>query len=514
LGVKTYKSSNWKNIIKGLSGHSEDDDRDFYIYPATFHRPTNPTGSNCAGAGFVWADCDGNSPTWDQSPTVTIETSPDHYHFYWKLTTFQSPKTIEAINRPIAYKYNLDKSGWDCSQLLRPPGSYNRKRDNFQSRIVGWYPDHILDPEIQETAGTPEPQQVPDIHRILANLVPTGKINKFLFDPFTGTDRSKFLYSGACLLIEHGCKDSEIIALLQHRDLSLKKATDRVDPEDYYKNLVSNARTKLSRPEPGIQKGTQFFQLFETPTEFLTRPKTTTERFVIDDLLPYQGMLLIAGTPGCGKSTFLSHMLLSVATGTTFIGKKIVEPKRTLFFSLEMPKPEVEDIWGKQLHHFPDNDNLKLLTGSSGIDLTQREYQIEIENYIKEHQIEVVGVDTLQKCVPNLNDGEIATKLFNWFQSLNLTWIVITHTRKNPASSKNANYDIDSPTGSRIWTANCSIYLLMQRFQTGEADFTTEKSRSDSIPDKWQIRYDKATKLFSTKQTKQIENDNKDQFPL
>jgi hypothetical protein len=79
---------------------------------------------NAAPVLTLWADGDeAEIPTGDLAPTLTIESSPGRHHFYWRLKTSIPPKKAEELNRRIAYEIGADRSGWDLTQLLRPPGS-------------------------------------------------------------------------------------------------------------------------------------------------------------------------------------------------------------------------------------------------------------------------------------------------------------------------------------------------------------------------------------------------------
>lgn len=79
----------------------------------------------------AWADLDGCPP--DRllvEPTVILETSPNRFQALWKFTETVEPYDAEAISRRIAYYHaedGCDKSGWDLTQLLRIPYSYNQK---------------------------------------------------------------------------------------------------------------------------------------------------------------------------------------------------------------------------------------------------------------------------------------------------------------------------------------------------------------------------------------------------
>lgn len=79
----------------------------------------------------AWADLDTCTPDKLQvEPTVTIESSPGRFQAVWCFEEPLDPVSAEDISRRIAYyhaAHGADRSGWDLTQLLRVPGTYNFK---------------------------------------------------------------------------------------------------------------------------------------------------------------------------------------------------------------------------------------------------------------------------------------------------------------------------------------------------------------------------------------------------
>lgn len=83
---------------------------------------------NAAPLLALYVDGDGAKPRPDApSPTAVVESSPGREQFWWRLARPVAPKAGEALNRRLALAMGGDKSGWDLTQLLRPPGTRNRK---------------------------------------------------------------------------------------------------------------------------------------------------------------------------------------------------------------------------------------------------------------------------------------------------------------------------------------------------------------------------------------------------
>ncbi len=87
------------------------------------------TGANAAKlhAAYVDRDTVPTLPAGAPRPTITIQSSPGHYQDYYLFTRAVEPGVGEEINHRLAYALGADMSGWDLSQLLRPPTFPNRK---------------------------------------------------------------------------------------------------------------------------------------------------------------------------------------------------------------------------------------------------------------------------------------------------------------------------------------------------------------------------------------------------
>ena len=87
--------------------------------------------ANAAPVLALWADADGAALTPDSpEPTAIVESSPGRAHLFWRLTRPISPLRAEELNRRLLLAVGADRSGWDLSQLLRPPGTKNRKYED------------------------------------------------------------------------------------------------------------------------------------------------------------------------------------------------------------------------------------------------------------------------------------------------------------------------------------------------------------------------------------------------
>lgn len=92
------------------------------------------TKANAAPVLSLWADADefplrvcGGLADGAPPPTAIVESSPGQAHLFWRLRRPVSPEAAESLNRRLLIAVGADRSGWDLSQLLRPPVTKNHK---------------------------------------------------------------------------------------------------------------------------------------------------------------------------------------------------------------------------------------------------------------------------------------------------------------------------------------------------------------------------------------------------
>lgn len=136
--------------------------------------------ANAAPVMALWADADGCSlppASITPEPTAIVESSPGRAHLFWRLTRPEEPARAEELNQRILAVVGADRSGWDLSQLLRPPGTRNRKYEDAPTvRLleldegIRYHPREleISLPALEKPQASPIPQPVeksPDTRR-------------------------------------------------------------------------------------------------------------------------------------------------------------------------------------------------------------------------------------------------------------------------------------------------------------------------------------------------------------
>jgi hypothetical protein len=103
--------------------------------------------SNAAPLLALYVDADGAKPGLDTPiPTAVVESSPEREQYYWRLTRPVAAEVGEDLNRRLAYAMGGDRSGWDLTQLLRPPGTRNHKYPDAPLVVLRQMSDLAHDP--------------------------------------------------------------------------------------------------------------------------------------------------------------------------------------------------------------------------------------------------------------------------------------------------------------------------------------------------------------------------------
>jgi hypothetical protein len=97
----------------------------------------------------LFADMDtAPPPTTVLQPTALVQSSPNRFQAYWRLTRALPAAEAEALNHRLTRALGADPSGWDLTQLLRPPGLPNRKYPvETTVEIVYIHDDAAYDPD-------------------------------------------------------------------------------------------------------------------------------------------------------------------------------------------------------------------------------------------------------------------------------------------------------------------------------------------------------------------------------
>lgn len=267
--------------------------RNVYFCPQLLIRPKR-TKANVTICTNVWADLDEVNPQpLDPAPSIVLITSPGRYQGLWILDKPAEPTTAEGASRRLTYATGADPSGWDLSQLLRIPLTYNIKYDDPPivelARLTN--ETHKLEtfmalPEPEEykkvDADFPEEainnlnsEEVLKKHR--DNLIPS------IFQLYTtapDSDWSGALWNLECMLLESGMTSEE--AFIVAWDSAVNKyRRDRRPPVELWRELMKAvAMVDIQEREEG--KSIDIEELMTDKERAIVRnlPDTFVEKYI------------------------------------------------------------------------------------------------------------------------------------------------------------------------------------------------------------------------------------------
>ncbi len=221
------------------------------------HLLTGPERSedNAAEIAALYCELDGAPvPNGSLAPTAVVESSPGHYHCYWRLTDATPPKVARGLNYRLVHAIGADPSSFKMTQLLRVPGTGNHKYPECPAvRLVeitdAAYTPRELDellPEYdgdgdgdEEGVAEDEPPVVlsPEALRVWRGEEPKYRDGEI--------DTSATLVKIARTLFNAGANRRVVIEGLRERDeaLGYRKYADRKDAEKRYAEIFEEVKS-------------------------------------------------------------------------------------------------------------------------------------------------------------------------------------------------------------------------------------------------------------------------------
>ena len=476
---------------------------DVFYAPALFKDRTSGKSKNVLGSWTLWAEFDGNAPDhwvgvpFDKypEPSVRLQSSiPGRQHCYWLLDEFISKETVESKNRALAYELGADTSGWDAGQVLRPVSTRNFGHAKAERRGQQSLPveilvekDHIYGPSIIEVPAhfveivknAIDLTQLPSLALVLAKGKWTDKFYTTFFAdraPEKGV-RSDALMEIGYLGAEAGLSDSEIYVLVEAADSRWCKYTNRTPDRRFniLADIVERARFKHPYGSAydfvaDFGKPRSATQVVYTNPEF--RELKVEYKWCFENLLSQNGLGMIAGEPGVGKTQLSNQLGICTASGQNFLSwKNSLGPQKTLLLQLEMPLAGMQKFLGMAQSSL-DSDilqsldqNLLISPLSSALPLDSEPGRKFLIDLVKKYMPKIIVIDSLAKSTTkSLNEDVPSRQLNDWIQEFRknygVTVVIIHHSRKGLAVGSKKHDQ-----------GNAQDDLFGSRYLTGDLDF-------------------------------------------
>lgn len=211
----------------------------------------------------LWSDLDEANPSvLLVDPNIVIESSPKRYQAYWLLDSPITAEQAEDYSRRIAYYHaadGADKSGWDLSQLLRIPFTYNYKYDDRHQVKIRKATDNSNPadaftvypvPEGFEYTEVPFPTELPETSADDLLAARRHELNPNVWPLFYNTptnDWSGALWQLEMILFEHDYSAEEVFIIAEASACNKFRRDNK--PREYLWRDVCKAHDNFKKKE-------------------------------------------------------------------------------------------------------------------------------------------------------------------------------------------------------------------------------------------------------------------------
>lgn len=484
----------WPEQRKDIVAHVQEYQatRSVYISPALFSVEDSHK-ENVRGSNVVWADFDGNAPT-DQflkdknvpRPSLRVQSSVSgHQHLYWHLEKFSTDiSAIEGINRALAYALGADPGGWDINQVLRPPGSFNHKRDAptvIKSASEERFPQDSFSlvpvPQVKFDRTAYSALKIPNPINAMHTVtwLPSELAVIHMRELKNGARRHKILCKAAYLCAEKGLDNAQIYSIVRWIDSrpNFKKFSERSDAEMCYIRLIDYVRQTVPYKDDTKPVIDSRFKLYGFNTHISS---ISTLKWIVPGILAHNSFVLLAGQSGSGKTRLGNDWMLHLALGLPFLAWDLPDkqPRKILYVSAEMNEEENNEYF----NGYGYSDAVKLI-------LEEQFQTLYVEGGIRfnnandfEHFtriVESVNPDGIfldsasMSLSSNMSDEEAVKESISNIKSMREEmgkfFVTIHHPRKNPPGVKSTGNNPDDLYGTQALINQSTTAINIKRME-------------------------------------------------
>lgn len=425
---------------------------------------------------IIAQDIDGVPIPKDIPPSYYWETSPNKYQGIWLLDNPASVEEQEMINRKLIAKYNFDKTSADIVHFYRIPLTVNHKyKSDFKVSGMKGTGTIYRKSELIKKLGSVKVVQVNSA--IAGDKIPVKRydLDNLLerydaVDVFTkyvgGSDRSVYSFNVISHLHRKGASKEEIkFVVLNFPDEMAKWDFDTVDNEVH--RIV--AKIDNESPYSKVKQGIKFKGKNETKNTGwgdLTLTKLAdveeidmSDKWLIEDLWVNKSVGIIGAPPKSFKSTLITNLVLAVASGNDFCGKKVKQGGVIMVqgeSNAQMERVKMHDIMGDKIDELP----IYFLDQALNIDQVN-----DLEELITDNDIKLLVLDPMYMLIgEDLNKQKEVTNALKLITLLrdktDCAVMLVHHSKKINRGEKIRPDDLFGTTFINGWYESL---ILLQR---------------------------------------------------
>lgn len=321
--------STLKGRVRDFLRQNDPKKLDIYFCPLPF-RKAERLAKYVKPVNLLWSDVDDGDPT-KLRPTVLWESSPGRHHALWFIKDKLNAEDAAELNRSVTYKLGADKGGWDLSQVLRVPGTYNHKyKSKPQVKLTHWDKKELSVASVANRAGhrtqtkTRDTSSLPAAD-ILKNYSLSSKVLDLLEAEAEEGRRSDVVWYLENKLSEAGMSPDEIIAVIKDSDWN--KYAGRRDEDHRLRTELNKVvekqvtkKVEKDRRKKEVMEGFKLESFGEVMSNLQSSPGWQVPGFWMK-----RSHGIVAGEPKSFKSTLVMDMALSIASDKPFLNKYPVD---------------------------------------------------------------------------------------------------------------------------------------------------------------------------------------------
>jgi AAA domain len=478
---------------------------DVYLAPAVFSEP-KASKATFVASRVVWCEHDGNAPdSIEPTPSIVIVSSLHGFtHSYWVLDDpCTNARDLEEINRSLTFSLKADSSGWDATQILRPPETWNYKRDkpvyikevNGTVYNIGAFAGFTAPERLEEDSI--KLGQIPDVMDVIYKYPLPQEFKDLFTDKPTEGNRSSSLMRIGYHSAEAGCTNEEIYTLLRNADDRWGKYTKRDDRHRRLLDIIERARIKY----PIVVEGEQQDYTIDVLDIVSFNNLEVSVDWLLPSLLQSGGNMLLVGPPGVGKTQVALNFAYGLSTGRDVLGYQATDgnPRRILFISAEMGTVDLK-VFISQMNRRYDDDTAQALLAENffvyplgePMYLNTKPEQDKIRRIVDVLRLDGVIFDSLGSATNRaLTDEESTKSLLDWNDTFRketgiFSWF-IHHNRKATENNKEPS-GLADVYGTQYLTARATTVLSLWPVKSNILKVRELKKRLAPQEDDWFIR--------------------------
>lgn len=519
--------------------------KDVFFCPSVFKEDApEPKRPYVKSVNSHWLDFDGNAPEdWASvakekgvpEPSLIVQSSVQgQQHVYWftdRVSTPEGLDTAENITRNLTAAFGTDKAGWDLPQLLRIPYTFNY---GFKPSVEGgehkpWYQGEPVRPLILKdeptkfdpnTFGNLTSAERKILEKIkignippIAEVLALGKWSKTMFEHFQMTEqessdaspnkRSGSIQRLAYYAAENGFTDEQIYSILDDADRRWRKYIEshsRSGRDKILRDSIARARDKIGYlvgdelTLAGLTGSTESSPISD-PKFVFSYVEFLEEDFhvdwLLDELIAVEGLGLIVGQPGVGKTRLALQLGLELAAGKDRIitWSNSTGPKKVGMLSLEMAQAPLGTFLASFREHYADDElqidrNFHVAPIGTAIPLDMPAGQALVTNFLSEYKKDLLIIDSLQASVSKQMTDELAMKSVMDFvaqtrKRFGCSIMFIHHERKRTSDRAGMMTpgELSDVYGSQMINAAIDYAVGLSEVAEGRVDMSIYKNR-------------------------------------